>query len=317
MHALEAVSRWQPLRFEWSLFEASAAAWSAHNAQRLGASLAYYAIFSLAPLLLIIVSIAGIIFGADAVRGEIYWEIRALAGHEGAAFIQQLLKGARMDPASGILATVLGFTMLLLGASGVFGELRDDLNYIWEIPAPQESVWRGMLRYRMISFGLVLGSGLLITASLAASIAIQAAEKFALGYVRIPTFLLETINAGATFLATTLLFGLIYTILPERRVPWTDVAVGSVVTAILFTAGKSLVAIYLGRSGVGSLYGAAGSLVVLLVWVYYSAQIFLFGAEFTHVYSQRHGVLSLERRKRTDAPTPVVPEDTKTTALSR
>jgi len=122
----------------------------------------------------------------------------------------------------------------------------------------------------------------------ALSVAIQAAEKYASGYIRIPPLLLEAANAGGTFLATTLSFGLVYTIVPERRVPWTDVAVGSVVTAVLFTAGKSLVAIYLGRSGVGSLYGAAGSLVVLLVWVYYSAQIFLFGAEFTHVYSQRH-----------------------------
>lgn len=292
------------LRFEWSLFRDAAAAWSAHNAQRLGASLAYYSIFSLAPLLLIFVSIAGTVFGENAVRGEIYWEIRALAGNTGAAFIQELLKGAGMHRASGILASILGFVMLVLGASGVFIELRDDLNYIWNVPAPEESIWRGLLRYRLISFGLVLGSGLLITASLAASIAIQAAEKYALGYVMIPAFLLEAANFGVTFLATTLLFGLVYTILPERRVPWTDVAVGSVVTAILFTAGKSLVAFYLGRAGVGSLYGAAGSLVVLLVWVYYSAQIFLFGAEFTHVYSQRHGVLSVERAR-------VVPHDTK------
>ncbi len=285
------------MRVEWSLFEAAAAAWSAHNAQRLGASLAYYTIFSLAPLLLIFVSIAGIVFGEDAVRGEMYWQIRVLAGHEGAAFIQELLKGARMHPASGILAGVLGFTVLVLGASSVFGELRDDLNYIWEIPAPQVSVWRGLLRYRIFSFGLVLGSGLLITASLSVSVAIQAAEKYASGSVGISPLLLEAANAGATFVATTLLFGLIYTIFPERRVPWTDVAVGSVVTAVLFAAGKSLVALYLGRSGVGSLYGAAGSLVVLLVWVYYSAQIFLFGAEFTHVYSQRHGLLRLEGKR--------------------
>ncbi len=294
LHARGTMSRWPPLRVDWSLFQAAGIAWFAHDAQRLGAALAYYTIFSLAPLLLLFVSIAGILFGEDAVRGEIYWQIRAVAGHEGAAFIQQLLKGARMHPTSNILAAILGFTMIVVGASSVFGELRDDLNYIWDVPAPQESVWRGMLRYRIFSFALVLGSGLLITASLSLSVAIQAAEKYASGYIRIPPLLLEAANAGGTFLATTLLFGLVYTILPERRVPWRDVAVGSVVTAVLFTAGKSLVAIYLGRSGVGSLYGAAGSLVVLLVWVYYSAQIFLFGAEFTHVYSQRHGLLSQE-----------------------
>jgi membrane protein len=308
MHAYETMPRWRPLRVEWALFEAAAAAWSAHNAQRLGASLAYYTTLSLAPLLLILVSIAGFVLGEDTVRGELYRQIRAVAGHEGAVFIQELLNGARMHPASGILAGVLGFAMLVLGASSVFGELRDDLNYIWEIQAPQVSMWSGLLRQRIFSFGLVLGSGLLITASLSVSVVLQAAEKYASGYVRIAPLLLEAANAGATFMATTFLFGLVYTILPERRVPWTDVAVGSVVTAVLFTAGKSLVAIYLGRSGIGSLYGAAGSLVVLLVWVYYSAQIFLFGAEFTHIYSQRHGLLRLEGKR--------VPESTKTPAMS-
>ena len=287
---------WRPeLRFEWALFKDAGAAWNAHNAQRLGASLAYYTIFSLAPLLLIFVAIAGIVFGENAVRGEIYWQIRALAGYQGAAFVQDLLKGVNTHAASGILASLLGFVMLMLGASGIFVELRDDLNYIWDIPSSDESFLGGILRYRMFSFGLVLGSGLLITASLAFSVAIQAAEKYTLGYIMIPVWILEAANFGATFLATTFLFGLVYAVIPERRVPWTDVAVGSIVTAIFFAIGKSLVALYLGRAGVGSLYGAAGSLVVLLVWIYYSAQIFLFGAEFTHVYSQHHGVLRSEQ----------------------
>jgi membrane protein len=308
------MSKWWPtLHFEWSLFADTAAAWSAHNAQRLGASLAYYTIFSLAPMLLIFVSIGGIMFGQQAVRGEIYWEIRAVAGHEGAIFVQQLLKEAGTHAASGILASVFGFSMLLLGASGVFLELRDDLNFIWDVPARDESLLRGMLRYRLFSFGLVIGSGLLITLSLAISIAIQAAEKYTLGHITIPAFFLEAATFGVTFFATTFLFGLVYTIIPERRVPWTDVVVGSLVTAILFAAGKSLVALYLGRAGVGSLYGAAGSLVVLLVWVYYSSQIFLFGAEFTHVYSQRHGVLGKERGQ---GPATTVPIDT-TPRISR
>lgn len=283
------------LQFEWSLFKEAGAAWNAHNAQRLGASLAYYTIFSLAPLLLIFVAIAGIVFGPDAVRGDIYWQIRAIAGYQGAAFVQDLLKGAKTHASSGLLATTLGFAVLILGASGVFVELRDDLNYIWDVPSSEESFLGGILRYRMFSFGLVIGSGLLITASLAFSVAIQAAEKYTLGYIMIPAWVLEAANFGATFLATTFLFGLVYAVIPERRVPWTDVAVGSIVTAILFAIGKSLVALYLGRAAVGSLYGAAGSLVVLLVWVYYSAQIFLFGAEFTHVYSQHHGVLRNEQ----------------------
>jgi membrane protein len=294
---MSGVSNWRPkLHFEWSLFTDAAAAWSAHNAQRLGAALAYYTVFSLAPLLLIFVSIAGMVFGDQAARGELYWQIRAVAGHESALFIQQLLKDARIHATSGILATVFGFGVLILGASGVFAELRDDLNFIWDVPAaPRESLLRGMLRYELHSFGLVIGSGLLITLSLAASIAIQAGEKYALAYITVPVYVLEAGSFAITFFATTFLFGLVYTIVPERRVPWTDAAVGSLVTAILFTAGKSLVAVYLGRAGVGSLYGAASSLIVLLAWVYYSSQIFLFGAEFTHVYSQRHGVIGKER----------------------
>lgn len=277
----------------------------------MGASLAYYTIFSLAPLILIFVSIAGIVFGPQAVRGEIYWQIRAVAGYQGAAFVQELLKGATTHHTSGILATILGFVMLLVGASGVFVELRDDLNYIWEVPPSQESLLRGMLRYRLFSFGVVIGSGLLSTASLAFSIAVQAVEKHALGYVMIPAFLLESANFGVTFLGTTFLFGLIYAILPERRVPWTDVAIGSIATSALFAAGKFIVALYLGRAGVGSLYGAAGSLVVLLVWVYYSSQIFLFGAEFTHVYSQCHGALKKERAEAKRSAGQAVPIDTR------
>ena len=274
--------------------EGAAAQWSAHNAQRLGAALAYYTVLSLAPLLLIIVSIAGLVLGPQAVRGEIYWQIHNLVGNEGAGFVQALLKGAGENKSSGVLASVVGFIVLLLGASAVFAELRDDLNYIWDVPAPADSVWRGALKYRLISVGLVIACGLLITISVAATIALQAAEKYASGHLAFPAWILETANFGVTFLLTTLLFGLIYTVFPRRRVPWSDVAVGSIVTAALFTLGKLPVAFYVGRSGVGSLYGAAGSIVVLLVWVYYSAQIFLFGAEFTHVYSQRLGAIRHE-----------------------
>ena len=282
------------LRVDWGLFKGAAAAWSAHNAQRLGAALAYYTILSLAPLLLICISIAGLVFGQNAVRGEIYWQIRAVAGHEGAAFVQELLKGATTHAATGIVAGILGFLLMALGASGVFIELRDDLNYIWDIPIEQGSIIGSALRYRLYSFTLVIGSGLLITLSMTANLAIQGLEKFASGFLPVPVFVFQVVNFAITFLATTFLFGLIYTALPARRVPWTDVLVGAVVTSVLFAAGRLLVSLYLSRAGVGSLYGAAGSLVVLLVWIYYSSQIFLFGAEFTHVYSQRHGALKRE-----------------------
>jgi len=290
------------LRLEWSLFEGAASAWSAHNAQRLGAALAYYTILSLAPLLLICASIAGMVFGQNAVRGQIYWQIRAVAGHEGAAFVQDVLKSATMHSASGIIAAIAGFLLLVLGASGAFIELRDDLNFIWDVPPQQGSLIGGALRYRLYSFGLVIGSGLLITLSLAANIAIQAIEQFASGYLPLPAVVFQAANFVITFIATTFLFGLIYTALPARRVPWTDVVVGAIVTSILFAIGRLLVSLYLGHAAVGSLYGAAGSLVVLLVWIYYSSQIFLFGAEFTHVYSQRHGALKRERAVTIDTP---------------
>lgn len=258
-------------------------------------------------MLLIVLSIAGIIFGRDEVRGQIYSQIRVVAGVQSAGFIRDLLNGVSAHRTSGIIASILGFVVLLLGASGVFVELRDDLNYIWEIPPTEGSMIGGMLKYRLFAFGLVLGSGLLITASLAVTVTINAIEKFALGLIMIPGFLLESANFCVTFIATAFLFGLIYTIVPQRRVPWGDVTVGSIVTAILFTIGKSLVGLYLGRASVGSLYGAAGSLVILLVWVYYSAQIFLFGAEFTRVYSKRHGSLSREQVRPQH---PVVPINT-------
>ena len=292
------------LRVEWSLFEGAASAWSSHNAQRLGAALAYYAILSLAPLLLICASIAGMVFGQNAVRGEIYWQIRAVAGHEGAAFVQDVLKSATSHSATGIIAAILGFVLLLLGASGAFIELRDDLNFIWDVPQQQGSLIGSALRYRLYSFTLVIGSGLLITLSMAVNIAIQTIENFASGYLPLPAAVFQAANFAVTFVATTFLFGLIYTALPARRVPWTDVVVGATVTSVLFAVGRLLVAWYLGHAGVGSLYGAAGSLVVLLVWIYYSSQIFLYGAEFTHVYSQRHGALKRERAVKIDTARP-------------
>jgi membrane protein len=286
---------WQRmLQVDWSLFSTAAAAWSNQNAQRMGAALAYYTILSLAPLLLVFAGISGLVFGQSAVSGDLYWQLQAVAGDQTATVVQNLLRDAHAHPKSGVITSIVAFLMLMLGASGVFIELRDDLNYIWDVPPPQESALRGMVQYRLFSFALVLGSGFLITCSMAVSVAVQAAEKYLVEHVSISAAALEAANFTGTFFATTFLFGLIYTIFPDRRVPWRDVTVGAVVTAALFTAGKSLVGLFVGKAGVGSLYGAAGSLVVLLVWIYYSSQIFLFGAEFTHIYSQRHGILSRE-----------------------
>jgi membrane protein len=297
-------------RLDWSLFTAASSAWASHNAPRLGAALAYYSILSLAPLLLVIAGIASLAFGRDALGAEFSWQIRAFAGEPTATVVEGILRDAHAHPASGVVAGLVAFIMLLLGASGVFVELRDDLNYIWDVPNAEDPPLRGMLRYRVFSFALVLGSGFLIVLSMAASIAFQAMEKYEFGSISIPASLLEVANLLGTLLATTVLFGLIYIIFPARRVPWHDVAVGAIVTAILFTGGKSAVGLFMGKAAIGSLYGAAGSVVVLLVWVYYSSQIFLFGAEFTHIYSQRGEVLSEQARHvRADTPIPPPPSE--------
>ena len=283
-------------RIEWSWFREAAEAWASHNAQRLGAALAYYAILSLAPLLLIFVGIGGMAFGRATARGEIYNQISAIAGSQSAVIAENLLRDAHAHPRSGIATSVAAVIMLLLGASGVFVELREDLNYIWDVQDIKQSGLMSIIRYRLFAFGLVIGFGLLVTLSLAVSIAAGNAENYAGRYISLPPAVIQRINFAATLVVTTILFGLIYTVFPQRRVPWSDVVVGSVVTSILFNAGNSAVAILIRRAGIGSSYGAAGSVVVFLVWIYYSSQIFLFGAEFTHVYSRRRGLLSRESR---------------------
>ncbi len=279
--------------FRWALFMEAASQWSKHNASRLGAALAYYSVLSLAPLVVVVVAICGFAFGEQAVQGQVYWQIKDLVGSQSAAVVQTLLKQAH-QPSAGILASVAGFIVLLLGASGVFIELRDTLNYIWDAPVPKSSgVW-SVVRLRFFSFAMILGIGFLLIVSLAFSAAIQAVGKYAAHYITMPAAMLETVNFIVTFLATSFLFALIYRFIPEVPIDWADVGMGSVVTAALFAIGKFLIGLYLGKAGVGSAYGAAGSLVVLLVWVYYSSQIFLYGAEFTHVYALHRGSPAVE-----------------------
>ncbi len=268
------------------MFREAASDWSTHNAPRLGAALAYYAILSLAPILLIVVALGGYLFGQNAVRGEIYWQARQVVGSELAATLQTLLASAEPQT-SGIVASVFGFIVLFVGASGVFLELREALNYIWDVPPVTRGGFATAFRYRIFSFAIVAGVGVLALLSLLASILFEAMGRYVSPSVAIRGATLETVNFVITFLLLSFLFGVIYRIFPVTRVDWEDVIVGSVVTAALFTAGKFLVGLYLGRASVGSAYGAAGSLVVLLVWIYYSAQIFLYGAEFTHVFARR------------------------------
>lgn len=275
------------LLLDGTIFRRAVSAWWSHNPPRLGAALAYYTVLSLAPLLVILVAIAGHFFGEEAARGQIFWQIRNVAGDQSAALVQTLLKDAAHHGRSGLVAGVFSFILLLIGASGVFSELRDDLNYIWEVQ-DESATWEGVIRQRLISFLLVLCAGLLVILSLTLSVMIQTASKFAFAWIG-HSASLESLNIVATFIFAALVIGLMYRFLPAARVDWKDAAVGSSVTAALVVLGKTAVAFYLTRAGIGSTYGAAGSMVVLLVWVYYSSQIFLLGAEFTRVYAVSRG----------------------------
>ena len=273
----------------WDLIRKSVQAWVDDYAPSMGAALAYYTLFSLAPLLIIVIAVAGLVFGQEAARGEIVAQIQGLIGREGAIAVQGLLKSAS-EPAKDIFATVVSIITLVIGATTVFGELQSDLDRIWRVPAPakENGIWT-LLRTRLLSFGLVLGLVFLLLVSLVVSAVIAAFGKWSNGlFVGWEAFL-HVLNFGLSFAITTSLFAMIYKFMPRARIAWRDVWVGAAVTALLFEIGKFLIGLYLGTTSVASAFGAAGSLVVLLVWVYFSAQIFLLGAEFTWVYSHEYG----------------------------
>ena len=286
----------KPLRDHgWSdfrgLFQESISAWSRHNDTRLGASLAFYTLFSLAPLLLVAVSIGGLVFGREAAEGQILNQIAGLIGTQGASGVQALLAGAR-NPQHGIVATVLGLITLLFGASGVLLELRGALNTIWEVPPSTTSGLRSVLqivRDRLLSFALVLAVGFLLLVSLIVNAGIAAVGAFFTGALPIPEVVLQLINLAISLIISTGLFAAIYKLVPEPHLEWRDVFFGSVVTAILFSVGKFLIGLYLGKATLTSTYGAAASVILLILWVYYSGQVFFLGAEFTRAFALSYG----------------------------
>jgi len=273
----------------FALCRQATAAWIDDYAPSMGAALAYYTLFSVAPLLLIVISIAGLVFGPDAARGHIFAELHDLMGEDGAGAVQALLQSVN-KPAQGVFGTIVGVVLLGIGAISVFGELQDALDRIWRAPgrAGGGGLW-ALVRARLLSFGLVLGVGFLLIISLIASAAIAALGKFSTSLFGASAVLAEGLNLVVSFALVTVTFAMIYKIIPRVRIGWRDVWIGAAVTALLFAVGKSLIGLYLGRSTFASGFGAAGSLVVLLVWVYYSAQIFLLGAEFTWVYAHSFG----------------------------
>jgi membrane protein len=271
------------------LIKKSVTSWSEDYAPSMGAALAYYTVFSIAPLLLIVIAIAGLIYGEDAARGAIFTQLSGLVGNDGATAIQGLLKSVN-KPSESIIATIVGIGTLLIGATTVFGELQDALNRIWRAPAlvDKGGVWK-LLRRRLLAFGMILTIGFLLIVSLLLSAALAAVGNW-IG----PSFagweaLLHVVNFVISFGVTTVLFAMIYKIMPRVNIAWRDVWLGAAVTSLLFSIGKFLIGLYIGKSSVASGFGAAGSLAVLLVWIYYSTQMFLMGAEFTWVYANLYG----------------------------
>ncbi|HYQ16300.1 MAG TPA: YihY/virulence factor BrkB family protein [Polyangiaceae bacterium] len=272
----------------WETIKETASDWLDDNASRLAAALAYYSLLSLAPLLVISVAIAGLFFGADAARGKVAGELGSIVGAQAAQGIQSVVASAQ-SPSSGVLGTIIGVVTLFVGASGVFGELQSSLNTIWEVkPKPGGGVW-GELKDRFWSFTMVLGVAFLLLVSLVLSSVLSAigatfSEALPGGEV-----VWQILNFAFSLAVVTALFALIFKYIPDAVIRWKDVWLGAAVTAALFTIGKFLLGLYLGKAAVGSSYGAAGSIIALVVWVYYAAQILFLGAEFTQVQARRRG----------------------------
>jgi membrane protein len=287
----------KPLKsFRWcdikSLFSDSFDEWSRQKAPRLGASLAFYTLLSLAPLLLVVVSIVSLVFGQSAAHQGIVQQVGMLVGPQGAKATEALLEGSR-NTTHGIIATVLGSVTLLFGASGVLIELRDALNTIWEVPTPHLSGFKtrltSFIKERLLSFAIVLSIGFLLVVSLAVSAWISALGALSASVLPAEEALLHVLNLLVSFVVITGVFAGIYKIMPDVRTEWRDVVLGGAATSLLFALGKLLLGLYLGKASFASTYGAAASLVVLVIWVYYSGQIFFLGAELTRIFANRYG----------------------------
>ena len=273
---------------------ASLVSWIDHRAASKGAALAFYTLFSMTPILILAIAVAGYIFGAEAAQGEIVAQLEDLVGPNGAQAMQALLAGAR-NPASGLLATLIASVLLLLGATSVFAELKGSLDELWGVGRTGRSAFGVLLRTRLLSFSLVLVLAFLLLVSLVISAGLSVAERYAHGILGSSTVVLATATSFVSFAVIACMFSIIYKTLPDAPLSWRDVWIGAAFTAGLFSLGKYAIGLYLGNSGVASSFGAAGSLIALLLWVYYSAQIFFLGAEFTRHYALWFGSLQQER----------------------
>lgn len=279
-------------KYFYQLVKKSVMAWIDDYAPSMGAAISYYTVFSIAPLMIIVIAVAGFVWGREAVQGEIVGQLSGLIGKDGAQGVQALIESAN-QPTKGLVATAISIVVLVIGATTVFAELQSSLDRIWQVPkAPKVSGLWAILRSRLLSLGFILGLGFLLLVSLVSSAAIAALGSWTNGLLPGWETLLYLINTLFSLGVATLLFAMIFKVMPQARVGWRDVWIGAGVTAVLFEVGKWLISLYIGKSSVTSSFAAAGSLVVLLIWVYYSAQIFLLGAEFTWVYANDHGSLA-------------------------
>jgi membrane protein len=275
----------------WTLLKEAVLAFVEDDALSRGAAMAFYAVTAMAPVMLIVISIAGIAFGEDAARNALTGQFQSLMGKQSADLLQSAVEAAGKK-SSGIIGTVVGLVTLFITASGVFGEMQAALNTIWKV-APTGATVSRLIRARVASLGLVAALGFLMIVSLVISTALNALSDYINAVLPFGTLILSTLNEIISFALIAILFGAIYKILPEVNLHWSDVMVGAVVTTVLFGIGKSLIGLYLGSSAVASTYGAAGGLMLVLLWTYYSSQVFLLGAEFTKVYAKHHGTVGL------------------------
>jgi membrane protein len=273
----------------WQLTKDTIMQWIDDNPFQLAAALSYYTLFSLAPLMIIVIAIAGFAFGREAAQNQIVETLQGLVGQESAQAIQGMVENASAQPKTGLVSTMVGIVALIFGAGGVVGQLQTSLNTIWGVePKPGQGVW-GFVRQRFISFAMVLGIGFLLLVSLVVSAVVTGITEFLGTLFGGTEFIAHALDLIVSFALISLLFAMIYKFLPDVQIEWGDVWMGAALTSLLFTLGKFLIGLYLGSSGVSSTYGAAGSLITVLLWVYYSALIFFLGAEFTQVYASQYG----------------------------
>jgi membrane protein len=259
------------------------------NILKYSASLAYYTVFSLAPVLIVIISICGVLFGKEAIQGHIYGQIKGLVGNDAAVQIQETIKNIHLT-GHNIFATIISIIVLLIGATGIFGEVQDSLNKIWGLRIKTKKIWWKLIINRLLSFSLILCIGFVMMVSLLLNALVSAFGTFLARYFsEFSVILVQLTDNVLTFIVTTFLFSLMFKVLPDAKIKWKDVLIGGLITSVFFTLGKLTIGYYLGSSNIASVYGAAGSIMIIMVWVYYSSIILYLGAEFTKVYAKLHG----------------------------